>query len=190
MKKIAGIVLAGGLSRRFGSPKAFAQIGTEYFYERAIDALKPHCEQIVIVTSPELQNRFQVEADVITDLPEIAGLGPLAGILSGMDYIAADYYIVMSCDMPYVTTNVIEKLMMLHKTEVTAVVAAGRYHPLVSIWNLALRDVLKDALQRNRLSVMKLLAEVEVAWIDGSQFTGNQQLMFMNVNSPADLKGR
>ncbi len=39
--KAVGIVLAGGLSRRFGSPKAFARIGTGYFYERAWIALEP-----------------------------------------------------------------------------------------------------------------------------------------------------
>ena len=105
-----GIVLAGGLSRRFGSPKAFARIENEYFYERAIDALEPHCDEVVIVTRPELLDRYAPSEKVITDLPEFAGLGPLAGILSAMESVEADRYVVLPCDMPYVNAEVIRRI--------------------------------------------------------------------------------
>ena len=56
--KTVGIVLAGGLSRRFGSPKAFARLEAKYFYERAVEAYEPFCEEVVVVTRQELVDRF------------------------------------------------------------------------------------------------------------------------------------
>ena len=187
MKKTVGILLAGGLSRRFGSPKAFARLDGKYFYERAMDALEPLCEKIVIVTLPELKDRFPGQLEVITDLPDVAGCGPLAGILSAMDYIEAERYIVLSCDMPYVNHHVIGKLVQLHDADVTAVNVSGRFQPLVSIWNLALKESLKTALENKQYKVMKLLDQFEVAWINGSELTVDEQHVFTNVNTPTDL---
>ncbi len=70
--KTVGVVLAGGLSRRFGSPKAFARIGTEYFYERALEALEPFCEEVIVVTREELLERF---APGVTTMTDYAGSG-------------------------------------------------------------------------------------------------------------------
>jgi len=188
--KTVGIVLAGGLSRRFGSPKAFAQLEKQYFYEYAVFALQPHCDKVVIVTLPELINRFPNKLEVITDLPEFAGLGPLAGILSGMSYVSANRYIVLTCDMPYINSEVVGKLLALHDAEVTAVIASNRHHPLTSVWNSTAKPTIMNALEKKQLRVMNVLDALGVTWVDGSEFTDDEQRVFMNINNPTDMERR
>ncbi|WP_172372526.1 molybdenum cofactor guanylyltransferase [Sporosarcina jiandibaonis] len=186
--KTAGIVLAGGLSRRFGSPKAFASCESGYFYERAIEALEPFCEEVVVVTREELLERFPTGVNTITDVQEVVGLGPLAGIYSAMEAVDADTYAVLPCDMPYVDYGIMNGFKQLHQGSVTAVMAAGKYHPLVSIWNKESKKPILDALQREQLSVMKLLQELEVTWIKGNSLTKNEKRIFTNINMPIDLE--
>lgn len=186
--KTVGVLLAGGMSRRFGSPKAFARIDEEFFYERAIRALQPHVAEIIVVTLPELVNRFITEATVITDLPKIASSGPLAGIASAMENVDADRYIVLSCDMPYVDESVIGKLVNFQESPITAVFADNRFHPLVSIWDATVKAPLIEALRQKQFRVVKLMEANGVKWIKGSEFTDDEQLTFRNVNTPADLE--
>ncbi len=189
MTKTVGIVLAGGLSRRFGSPKAFAELGNKYFYEMAMDALAICCDEVFVVTRGEHIKRFPSRVNAMTDLANYTGLGPLAGILSVMESVEADRYAVLPCDMPFVDSGTMSKLMKHHNKGVTAVVSDGRYHPLVSIWDKKLENAVQEALENNQLSVMKLLAHSDTAWINGSALTDNERRIFINVNTPEALEG-
>ncbi len=189
MTRTVGIVLAGGLSRRFGSPKAFAQLGNRYFYELAIEALESHCDEVVIVSRQELLGCFPATVYAVTDLVDYTGLGPLAGILSVMESVEADRYIVLPCDMPYVDETVVGKLLVHHEQGVTAVVADGRQHPLVSIWDCRVKGNLRAALDNGQLRVMPVLASSGVRWIDGGLLTDDETRVFTNVNTPEALEG-
>ncbi|NYF23347.1 molybdenum cofactor guanylyltransferase [Sporosarcina sp. JAI121] len=188
MTRTVGIVLAGGQSRRFGSPKAFAKLGEQYFYDRAKDALEASCDEVIVVTRQDLFERFRVGEEVIFDKPEYAGLGPLAGILSVMESVEADRYAVLPCDMPYVDSRAMSKLVEHHEKGVTAVVSDGRYHPLVSIWDQQLKRALKKSLESGQLSVMGLLTQSDVVWINGNALTDDEKRMFTNVNTPETLE--
>ncbi|WP_339252162.1 molybdenum cofactor guanylyltransferase [Sporosarcina sp. FSL W8-0480] len=182
--KTAGIVLAGGLSSRFGSPKAFAEWGGRYFYELSVDALSPLCKEIVIVTRPELLERFPEKMHVTTDVEEFAGQGPIAGILSGMKKVKADRYIVLPCDMPFMTADVIERLLECHSSGVTAVVLDGKYHPLVSVWDKIVLPDLQEALENGRRRVMDVQEKHGVRWIEGGLLTeGDAERIFTNANT-------
>ena len=186
--KTVGVVLAGGLSRRFGSPKVFARLGNQYFYERAIEALEPICKEVVVVTRAELLDRFAPGVTAMTDYPEVAGLGPLAGIYSAMEAVDADSYAVLPCDMPYVDYSIMNRIRQLHQESVTAVLASGKYHPLVSIWSKELKKPILDALEHEQLSVMKFLNNLDVTWINGSSLTESEKRVFKNINMPIDLE--
>ena len=159
-----------------------------YFYERAIEALEPFCEEVIVVTREELLERFIAGVNTITDLPEVAGLGPLAGIYSAMEAVDADTYAVLPCDMPYVDYTIMNRVRQLHKGSVTAVMAVGKYHPLVSVWNKDTKNPILDAILSDQLSVMKLLQELDVTWINGSSLTNNENRIFTNINMPIDLE--
>lgn len=187
--KTVGIVLAGGLSSRYGSPKAFAKWEGFYFYERAVKALAQHCEEVVIVTRPELVGWFDRSLCVVTDLAEVAGEGPLAGILSGMEALEADRYIVLPCDMPYMTSEVVGRLIECHESAVTAVVLEGKLHPLVSVWSDRAKVELRSALESGQRRVMNVQKKLGVKWIEGVALSENPQHVLMNVNTPDILRG-
>lgn len=182
-----GILLAGGLSRRFGSPKAFAKIDGEFFYEHAYRALDRVCDDVIIVSRPELLSRFPTEYDVITDLDWIAGKGPLAGIFSGMTAKKADKYVVLPCDMPFIGPTETIKLVALadKKADITTVWNRNERIPLFSIWDGCIKDLLQNELEVGQLRVMKFMEKVTTEWIDTSEIHKDQHV-FRNVNYPDD----
>ena len=189
LMKTVGIVLAGGLSSRYGSPKAFAKWNGFYFYELAMNVLAPYCDEVVIVTRPELAGKFDHTLRVVTDLAEVAGEGPLAGILSGMDAVDADRYIILPCDMPFMTSEVIARLVERHESAVTAVVQEGKLHPLVSVWSGKAKVELLSALESGQRKVMKVQEKLGVKWIEGITLSDNPQHVLKNVNTPDILRG-
>jgi len=182
-----GILLAGGLSRRFGSPKAFAEIEGEFFYECAYRALAGVCDRIVVVSRPELVSRFPVDYNVITDVDWIKGQGPLAGIYSGMAAIHAEKYVVLPCDMPFIGIAETKKLVALAdaSADITAVWNATEKIPLFSVWNGRIKKQLQKDLENGQLRVMKFMEKVTTEWIDTSAIHENQ-LVFRNLNHPDD----
>ncbi|MCM3755957.1 molybdenum cofactor guanylyltransferase [Sporosarcina aquimarina] len=182
-----GIVLAGGQSRRYGSPKAFATHNGKCFYEYAIAALTPHCKQVVVVARPEDVNRFPSTWHVVTDLQEFAGQGPLAGVLTGMNTIQSEWYAVLPCDVPFADDSIIRELMN-HRTGYTAVAIeeVGKLHPLLSIWSKEAEPMIRSSLEMGNRSVRPLIQH----WVDGQALLGKKPSLFVNVNSPGQLEGR
>ncbi|TWT01792.1 molybdenum cofactor guanylyltransferase [Planomicrobium sp. CPCC 101079] len=180
-----GILLSGGESRRFGSPKAFAEIGGEKFYERAYQALDAVCDRVVIVAHPKLQSRFPDELDVITDLPAIAGQGPLAGILTAMAQRPGDCYIVLPCDMPFITSKETTKLVerMDKKQNITAIQTPDEKVPLFSIWKTGLQEALQEELAAGGRRVMVFMEKAGTAWLD-STVINKDTGVFRNINRP------
>ena len=186
--KTVGILLAGGQSRRFGSPKAFAMHEGHEFYRYSLNALRPFCDELVVVALPEFAQYFSGDVHVTTDLADFAGKGPLAGILSAMDMMEADRYIVLPCDMPFIEADVMKKLLELHKGDISAVVVDGKKHPLVSIWNKNVKPTIKQALQDGNRRVMVVQEQHNVRWIEGFLLTDTPEVTFKNVNTPCELE--
>lgn len=186
--KTVGILLAGGQSRRFGSPKAFATHEGHAFYRYSLNALRPFCDEIVVVALPEFTGYFPDDVQVTTDLEEFAGKGPLAGILSAMDVMEADRYIVLPCDMPFIEASVMENLLAQHTGDVSAVIVAGKKHPLVSVWNDHVKPTIKQALQDGNRRVMFVQEQHSVRWIEGSLLTDTPEIAFKNVNTPCEVE--
>lgn len=184
MKSI-GILLAGGASRRFGSPKAFAKLDGRMFYEYSYDALQTVCDDVVIVTREELVNGFPNDLNVITDVPKYKGMGPLAGIYTVQAKFKADQYVVLPCDMPYMTGEILKSFISkLNEANVFAIKCGERKHPLVSIWTHNLKEPLKIALEQKRLSVMEFLSTTNTKWIEAEQLTEDPAKYFQNINEP------
>ncbi|KPF91690.1 molybdenum cofactor guanylyltransferase [Novosphingobium sp. AAP83] len=88
---ILGAVLAGGLSTRFGSDKALAELGGRTLLARAVDALSGVCETVVVV------GRDVASVQTLPDWPS-AGMGPLGGIAAALHHARdAGFSEVLTC---------------------------------------------------------------------------------------------
>lgn len=186
--RTVGIMLAGGLSRRYGSPKAFAEYEGRLFHERACEALAGACDPVVVAASEALASRFPAAYTICTDLPEMKGLGPLAGICSVMMRYPAGRYMVLPCDMPRIGPKEIMRLgdlARLHEeADVIAVhTEAGDDLPLLSVWRGGLEEQLRENISSGRLGVMKLLGKLDTVWLKARYIHADPE-RFHNFNVP------
>ncbi|HZT93481.1 MAG TPA: molybdenum cofactor guanylyltransferase [Gaiellaceae bacterium] len=92
---LTGILLVGGASSRFGSPKALARFGGETLEERAWRMLGEACEERVVVGGDGLAD---------------PGTGPVAAIAVGLRAATHDLAVVVPVDMPLLTAGALRVL--------------------------------------------------------------------------------
>ncbi len=127
------ILLAGGQSRRMGSSKSLLDVGGKRLIEHMADISRELADGTVVVSSsadrPLLERLLAGRAETIADHPQFAGMGPLAGMHAGMRSIGAQWYIVLSNDLPNLDRHYLAEL----KRYVLATDAGRHYDAFVPI---------------------------------------------------------
>lgn len=111
----AGLVLAGGRSRRFGqNDKALATLDGDPLLGRVVDRVSTVVDEVVVSCRPAQVDPFtdvlsSTAADGVVE-DRIADGGPLAGLEAGLDSVSEPYTAVVACDMPLVEPAVLADL--------------------------------------------------------------------------------
>lgn len=185
----AGIVLAGGQSRRMGGgDKGLLDLGGRPVIAHVIDRLG--CARAISANGDPARFAglgLPVLPDALPDFP-----GPLAGVLAGMDWAAAQGFgaiVTAAADTPFFPPDLATRLAAeAARTGAAIVLAAGmtpdgmRRHPVFGWWSTALRDDLRAALSGGLHKI--------VLWTDAHgaatvEFPGADP--FFNINTPEDL---
>ncbi len=187
-----GLVLAGGLARRMGGgDKARIPIGGRTILERALRCLSPQCERLIINANGDPGRFADTSLPVVADsVPDFAG--PLAGILAGLDWAAAhapgiQWLASAPGDCPFLPKNLVARL---HEARVAAgtplaCARSGEWrHPVVALWNVALREDLRRALVDERLHKIEIWTARHGVAIAGWPTAPIDP--FFNVNTPDD----
>jgi molybdenum cofactor guanylyltransferase len=192
MPPVLGLVLAGGLARRMGGgDKVRIRIGGRTILERVLARLRPQCSVLILNANGD-PGRF---AD--TGLPVVADgvpgfLGPLAGILAGLDWAAAhapDVADVLSVpgDCPFLPADLAAHLAAARQAtgRPLACARSGDWrHPVVALWPVALRADLRTALVEEGLhKIEAFTARYGVAL---AEWASTPIDPFFNVNAPED----
>lgn len=166
---ILGAVLAGGLSTRFGSDKALAELDGHTLLATAVDALSGWCEYVVVV------GRETAPAPTLPDWPR-PGLGPLAGI-AGALHLARDegYQALLTCGVDSV--GLPENLPDL----LGPAPAYLESQPVVGLWPTSAIEALEAILQGTGRRSLYAFAQA----IGARGVTIDRPPA--NVNTPADL---
>lgn len=179
---ISGLILAGGLSRRFGSDKAAHRIDGQSMIEIAYDALRSVTDDIIISVRQDDQS-YDLDAQYVVD--RYRRMGPLAGLDAGLAVARQDWVFVVACDMPRICQDDVEAIIGQCAPPTDAVVATdadGMVHPLCGCYyRPTVAPRVKALLQQRHLSMMGLLDRLVVQSVPLSGAS------LFNVNRPADL---
>ena len=188
-----GLVLAGGLARRMGGgDKALIRIGSETILQRALARLTPQVSGIVLNANGDPARFATFGLPVVGDsVPDFAG--PLAGILAGLDWIAAnrpetEWMVSVPGDCPFLPRDLVARLHAARITEGKPLACAhsGDWrHPVVGLWRVALREDLRHAITVEDLRKIEVwTARHGVALADWPTEPVDP---FFNVNTPEDV---
>lgn len=183
---IAGIVLAGGQSRRMGGgDKALLDLGGQPLIAHVIARLG--CARAISANGdPARYARFGLPV-----LPDsVAGWpGPLAGVLAGMDWAATQgiaHIVTAAGDTPFFPPDLAVRLAEAGAPLALAA-CEGDEHPAFAAWDVALREDLRAALAagtRRMRDWMDARGAVRVRFAAGPEGADP----FFNINTPADLE--
>jgi molybdopterin-guanine dinucleotide biosynthesis protein A len=101
---LTGVLLVGGASARFGSPKALARLGDETLAERAWRILGQSFPRRLAVGKGDLELPF----DVLVEPAEPQA--PIVGVVTGLRAIATDAAVFLPVDCPLVTPELLRSL--------------------------------------------------------------------------------
>jgi molybdopterin-guanine dinucleotide biosynthesis protein A len=188
-----GVVLAGGLARRMGGgDKGFRLVGGTPILARVIDRLRPQCAGLVINANGD-PVRFSafglpVAADSVADFA-----GPLAGVLAGLDWAAANrpeiaWILTAAADTPFLPADLVERLHAARVTagaELACAETGGQRHNVDALWPVSLREPLRAALVEEGLRrVDRFTARYRLAT---AEWPTEPIDPFFNANTPEDL---
>jgi molybdenum cofactor guanylyltransferase len=151
---IVGVLLAGGQSRRMGGgDKSLRLLGGRTLIDHVVERLRPQVAALVVNANGDPARFARLGLPVVSDsIPDFAG--PLAGILAGLDWAAAnrpdcDLVVSVPTDAPFLPRDLVARLQHGMKTagaELACAQSGGQPHPVVGLWPVRLREALRQAL--------------------------------------------
>jgi molybdopterin-guanine dinucleotide biosynthesis protein A len=193
LPKPPAVILAGGLARRLGGgDKSLRDIAGRPLLDRVIARLAPQCDGLVLNANGDPARFAAFDLPVVADSIENFA-GPLAGVLAGLDWVAAHrpevtQLLSAPADCPFLPRDLVTRLADAQRAthaEITVAASAGRTHPVVALWPMALREPLRHALTRESLRKVGLfLARYPLATVE---WPIEPRDPFFNANTPEDF---
>ena len=190
---VCGIILAGGLARRMGGgDKPLKEIAGKPILTHVIERLQPQCAALVLNANGDPARFASFGLPVVADdVPDFAG--PLAGILAGLDWVAANMpgtesAISVAADTPFIPRDLVRRLREARDAEhcdIAVATSRGRTHPVIALWPVALRTALRRALiEEGERKIDRFTARYEVAEVG---WPNEPYDPFFNVNEASDI---
>lgn len=168
--RLTGVLLVGGASRRFGSPKALARLGGETLAERGWRTLGEICDERFAVG--KRTDGLELPFPLLDDGIEVRAA--LAGVVAGLRAAANDVCAILPVDCPLVTGAMLREL-----AEACADAAVPQTGPLPGAYRKSALTVLEERLAAGELSLWDAPLDFRVVELDEARL--------VNVNNPAEL---
>lgn len=181
MEKVTAFILAGGKSRRRGMDKGFCQLNDQAFIPLISKCLLPVAKEVIIVSNIRDYDVFGLRR--IEDI--YPGKGPIAGIHAALEFSATEKNIIVSCDIPFISTDLIQKLLLEDEGQEVVYLATEKENmPLIALYKKHTVSHFTRKLETNALKLKDALSNLNVKRI---QVTKDQEKLVSNINTAAQL---
>lgn len=184
--KIAGVVLAGGQSSRYGQPKMFELFDGHPLYKHSLKALqKNQLQPLILATNASLQSRFS-EENVQWVIEKQPHQGPLFALQNIMvNFPDVEWFFVIASDMPFINADFVQTMLSLIDDRFDAIVPIqdARLQPLAAIYRRRALPNATQLVQQNKRSMKALLEQLQVCYVPFEL----ESSTFININTQQDL---
>jgi molybdopterin-guanine dinucleotide biosynthesis protein A len=172
---VTGVLLVGGSSSRFGSPKALAPFDGETLGERAYRVLTEAFERVMAIgkEGDALPLPFPVFDDGSEERAAIVG------VAAALRLAETELCAVLPTDMPFVSVELMRSLAAGAEDADAAVVPTG---PLPGAYRRTALPVLERRIAAGELALRDALTELDTRLVEADAAA------LRNVNTPADLE--
>ena len=189
--KILFVILAGGLSKRFGGGfKTFAKFNNKSIFERIETNLKANQIDILINTNFSDKQFISKNYTIIPDL-EKDFKGPLAGIYASMHWVIKNdtskkWIFTVPSDTPFLPSDLFERFILNYDESIKIFIArsANKPHPVIGMWNVNLINDLKNYLNSGNRKILDWVSKHNHKFVD---FELKKFDCFLNINTINDL---
>ncbi|AMN45956.1 molybdopterin-guanine dinucleotide biosynthesis protein A [Steroidobacter denitrificans] len=169
MPPLFGLVLAGGASRRMQRDKAGLAYHGQPQLQWAFDLLTPFCSS-TFVSVREEQRREPLRARFPQIVDRNSVPGPIAGIMTALSEHPQAAWLVLACDLPFLTPSLL-RYLITHREPRRSATAYRSSHdglpePLCAIWEPGAREALREFVAAGRHCPRKFLMGADILLLD------------------------
>jgi len=194
---MSAIVVAGGVSKRFGQDKGLVRLAEKPLVLYVLGTLALVVNEVVIVVNSDTQKaRFaeviKQKARVVIDKATLQT--PLVGALSGFETVQSEYTLLLACDTPFLSAEILRFLLdtCINKTAAIPRWTNGDIEPLQASYHAkTAAEAAKNALEKGKLDMRSMVTEMQnIRYISTTvlQQLDPKLITFFNINTPNDLK--
>jgi molybdopterin-guanine dinucleotide biosynthesis protein A len=186
-ENVTGVILAGGLSTRYGQNKALLRIGGVRLIERIAEEMKGIFTRVILVTNQRREFEY-LRLPMVEDL--IKGLGPIGGIYTGLSNISGQAGFFVACDMPLLYKGLIRYMVEAIDNYAAVVPLVGEWiEPLHAVYSRSCLGIIKGLIDEERYQVRLFYDRVSVRYVREDEirrFCAPDEA-FLNINTPEEF---
>ncbi len=192
MQKIIGLILAGGLAKRFGSKKCLATLKGKYLIQWSYEALKPLCDEIWLSITPKDLFITKIISTQKVIFDKKPGSGPFIAFLQALEHTSLEnLFLLAACDQPLLVNSLLKLLIRkaLNQPSVDAVICIDNQQKILPFPGVYSPRLVNNIPNNLKASFRSFLGRKNIKTIPPQEWqkfdpTG---LSFFNINYKKDL---
>ncbi len=179
-------VLAGGQSSRMGMDKGLMMLGEKPMVCYILDTLASFPMSVSLVANDDAY--LQAGVPVIND--KVTGKGPMGGLITALYSTKKKYILLLSCDMPFISREAIERLLgaLQDSHQVTVASVMTKINPLFAIYQQQMIVKVSNCMADHCLKMTDLVHLVTHRQVPMDDLLVKDPFLFININSPAEIE--